>query len=151
VSEVSDVSEVVWPMGMGNLSSRPLVFSPKGFLVAIFQNGAAGEVARADLEAAGIAREDLRTYTSSQILEDHDRYLETRSVAHRITGGLTEDQSDIELYFGYAREGRTALWIHVPDSLDASRAARYLANHQVLHFRHLDDDKGTRNESVRVG
>jgi hypothetical protein len=32
-------------------------------------------------------------------------------------------------YFGYARQGRSALWVHVPDEADATRAIRALANH----------------------
>jgi hypothetical protein len=44
--------------------------------------------------------------------------------------------ASIELYFGYAREGRAALWVHVPDRADADRAVRCLADHQVLHFRY---------------
>jgi hypothetical protein len=136
------MSAVAWPMSLDrDLSSLPLRFSPKGFLVAILPDGAAGEVACADLEAAGIAKEDLRVYTSSQILADRDRYIETRSLARVVDGGLSVDQSNIELYFRYAREGRMALWIHVPEADDASRAARYLANHQVLHFRHFDKRK----------
>jgi hypothetical protein len=40
------------------------------------------------------------------------------------------------LYFGYARDGRSALWVHVPDEANANRAIRCLADHQVLHIRH---------------
>jgi hypothetical protein len=53
---------------------------------------------------------------------------------------VTDDPDTIELYFGYARAGRSALWVHVPDDADADRAVRYLADHQVLHFRHYGHD-----------
>jgi hypothetical protein len=56
-------------------------------------------------------------------------------------GGFTDDPATIELYFGYAGEGRAALWVHVPDDADADRAVRGLADHQVLHFRHYGHDR----------
>ena len=47
-----DEHEVVWPMGMGDqdppLADRPMVFNPKGFLVAILEDDDHAE--RADLE-----------------------------------------------------------------------------------------------------
>jgi hypothetical protein len=61
---------------------------------------------------------------------------------------LTDDQAAIELYFGHAREGGAALWVHVADKRDASRAIRYLADHPVLHFRYYGDN-GV--EDIHVG
>jgi hypothetical protein len=135
------VSDVIWPMGMDrDLSSRSMVFNPQGFLVAILDDDAACERARAALVGAGFASEDLRVYTSKQILEDHDLYLRARSTARRVVGAVTDDQATIKLYFGYASEGRGALWIHVPEKHDASRAMRYLMDHQVLHYRYFGND-----------
>jgi hypothetical protein len=55
------VNEVVWPMGIDrDLSTRPLVFNPEGFLVAMLEDDDAAEEATADLEDAGFARDDLR-------------------------------------------------------------------------------------------
>jgi hypothetical protein len=88
------------------------------------------------LGEAGFADRDLRIYTSRQILESWERFQAERSLAQRVVGAVTDDPDAIELYFGYAREGRAALWIRVPDEADADRAARGLADHQVLHFRH---------------
>ena len=53
-----------------------------------------------------------------------------------VAGALTDDPDTIDLYFGYARQGRSALWVHVPDEADAKRVVRALADHQVLHIRH---------------
>jgi hypothetical protein len=85
---------------------------------------------------AGFAETDLRVYTSQQILDDHERFLAQRTLARRVVGAVTDDPATIKLYFGYARQGRAALWVHVPDDADAERAVRLLADHQVLHFRH---------------
>jgi hypothetical protein len=46
-----------------------------------------------------------------------------------------------ELYFGSARQGRAALWVHVSDEANAKRAIRNLADHQVLHIRHYGHDR----------
>ena len=132
------MSDVVWPMGMErDLSTRPLVFNPEGFLVAILENSEACERARTALLEAGFGESHLRIYTSQEILEDHETFLKSRSRTRRMVGGLTDDQATIALYFGYAREGRGALWIHVPEKFDANRATRCLVDQEVLHYRYF--------------
>jgi hypothetical protein len=133
-------NEVAWPTGMSDhdpaARDRPLVFNPQGFLVAILEDADQAEQAKATLVEAGIADRDLRVYTSQQILDSWERFKAERSLAQRVAGAVTDDPDTIELYFGYARAGRAALWVHVPDDDDADRAVRALADHQVLHFRH---------------
>ena len=137
--------EVVWPMGMSDqdpaLADRPLVFNPKGFLVAILDDDDHAERARAALRTAGFADRDLRVYTSQQILDDHERFLAQRSIARRVVGAVAGDTDALKRYFDRAREGRAALWVHVPDDADAERAVRCLADHPVLHLRHYGQDR----------
>ena len=144
---VTDREEVVWPTGMSDRDpparSRPLVFHPEGFLVAIVEDSAQAERARADLISAGFVDGDLRVYTGEQMLGDWERYNAEKGTARRIVGALTDDQETIELYYGYAREGRSALWVHVPDKEDANRALRRLADHNVLYARHYGHDRQT--------
>jgi hypothetical protein len=132
--------DVVWPTGMSDQDpaarDRPLVFNPQGFLVAILEDAGRAEQARAALAEAGFADRDLRVYTSQQMLDSWERFQAERSLAQRVAGAVTDDPATIELYFGYAREGRSALWVHVPDDADAKRAVRALADHPVLHIRH---------------
>jgi hypothetical protein len=132
--------EVVWPTGMSDQDpaarERPLVFNPQGFLVAILEDADQAEQARAALAEAGFAETNLRVYTSHQILDSWRRFQAQRSLAQRAVGAVTDDPDTIELCFGYARAGRSALWVHVPDEADANRAVRCLADHPVLHFRH---------------
>ena len=92
------------------------------------------------MAAAGFADRDLRVYTSRQILDSWERFQAERSLGQRLVGAVTDDPDTIELYFGYARAGRSALWVHVPEDDDADRAVRALADHQVLHFRHYGHD-----------
>jgi hypothetical protein len=138
-------NDVVWPTGMSDQDpgarDRPLFFNPQGFLVAILEDADQAERARAALAEAGFADRDLRVYTSRQILDSWKRFQAERSLAQRVAGAVTDDPDTIDLYFGYAREGRSALWVHVPDEADAKRAVRALADHQVLHFRHYGHDR----------
>ncbi|HWD44369.1 MAG TPA: hypothetical protein VHM23_11795 [Actinomycetota bacterium] len=139
-----NANEVVWPTGMSDhdpsARERPLVFNPQGFLVAILEDADQAEQAKTTLAEAGFAETNLRVYTSQQILGSWERFQAERSLAQRVAGAVTDDPDTIELYFGYARQGRAALWVHVPEEADAKRAVRALADHQVLHFRHYGHD-----------
>jgi hypothetical protein len=138
-------NEVVWPTGMSDhdptARERPLVFNPQGFLVAILEDADHAEHAKTTLADAGFAETDLRAYTSQQILDSWERFQAERSLAQRVAGAVTDDPATIELYFGYARQGHAALWVHVPEEADAKRAVRALADHQVLHIRYYGHDR----------
>jgi hypothetical protein len=139
-----DEHEVAWPTGMSEQDpparARPLVFNPTGFLVVMLQDAEQAERARAELAQARFVETDLRVYTSQEILDSWDRFLVERSVAQRVVGAVTDDPETIELYFGYARAGRAALWVRVPDRDDAKRAVRHLIDYDVLHVRYYGDD-----------
>jgi hypothetical protein len=147
-----NANQVAWPTGMSDQDpaarGRPLVFDPQGFLVAILEDADQAEAARVALAEAGFADRDLRVYTSRQILDSWERFQAERTLAQRVAGAITDDPATIELYFGYARAGRSALWVHVPDEADAKRAIRGLADHQVLHFRHYGHD---RQDDLHIG
>jgi len=144
--------EVGWPTGMSDQDpaarERPLVFNPQGFLVAILQDNDQAEQAKTALADAGFAERDLRVYTSRQILDSWERFQAERSLAQRVAGAVTDDPATIEQYFGYARQGRSALWVHVPEEADANRVVRVLADHQVLHFRHYGHG---RQQDLHIG
>jgi hypothetical protein len=144
--------EVVWPTGMSDQDpaarERPLVFNPEGFLVAILEDADQAEQARVALAEAGFDETNLRVYTSQQILDSWERFQAERSLAQRVAGAITDDPDTLELYFGSARQGRAALWVHVPDEADAKKAIRALADHQVLHIRHYGHD---RQDDLHIG
>jgi hypothetical protein len=137
---MQDDHGVVWPTGMSDQDpaarERPLVFNPEGFLVAILEDVDQADQARAALADAGFAEGDLRVYSSQEILNSWERFQAERSLAQRVVGAVTDDPATIEAYFGYARQGRSALWVRVPEDADAKRAVRLLADYQVLHLRH---------------
>jgi hypothetical protein len=133
-------TDIVWPVGTTDqdpdISARPMVFRPKGFLVAILPDADEAERAAAALRAAGFADQRLRIFTSSQILDDYARYTAQPSLPRRLVGALTDDQETLDLYHGHARDGRPALWVHVVDDDEANRAMRSLAGCATLHIRH---------------
>jgi hypothetical protein len=133
-------TDIVWPVGTTDqdpdLSARPMVFNPKGFLVAILPGADEAERAAAALRTAGFTDRELRIFTDEQILADHARYTAQQSVPRRVVAALTDDQETLELYHGHARDGRFALWVHVADDDAANRAIRGLAGCATLHIRH---------------
>jgi hypothetical protein len=133
-------TDIVWPVGTTDqdpdLSARPMVFHPKGFLVAILPGTDEAERAAAALRDAGFTDEKLRIFTSQQILDDYARYTAQPSLPRRMVATLTDDPETIELYYGHARDGCSALWVHVTDDDEANRAIRGLAGCATLHIRH---------------
>ena len=132
--------EIVWPVGTTDqdpdLASRPMVFHPKGFLVAILTDADEAERAAAALRAVGFADRKLRVFTSEQILDDYARYTAQQSLPRRLVAALTDDRETLDLYHGHAQDGRAALWVHVADGDEADRAIRGLAGNATLHIRH---------------
>jgi hypothetical protein len=133
-------TDIVWPVGTTDqdpdLSARPMVFHPKGFLVAILPDADETERAATALRDAGFTDEKLRIFTSQQILDDYARYTAQPSLPRRVVATLTDDPETIELYYGHARDGCSALWVHVTDDDEANRAIRGLAGCATLHIRH---------------
>jgi hypothetical protein len=133
-------TDIVWPVGTTDqdpdLSTRPMVFRPTGFLVAILPGAEEAERAAAALRGAGFTDEKLRIFTSQQILDDYARYTAQPSLPRRVVATLTDDPETIELYCGHARNGCSALWVQVTDDEEANRAIRGLADCATLHIRH---------------
>jgi len=133
-------TDIVWPVGTTDqdpdLSARPMVFHPRGFLVAILPGAGEAERAAAALRDTGFTDEKLRIFTSQQILDDYARYTAQPSLPRRVVATLTDDPETIELYYGHARDGCFALWVHVTDDDEANRAIRGLSGRATLHIRH---------------
>ena len=135
--------DIVWPMDVRetDFSSGPLVFKPRGFLVAILPDADEAQKAVAALQGGGFAERELRVYTGQQILADHQAYAAQQGPVHRVVRAATNDQETVDLYFGHARDGRLALWVYVVDDAAADRAIRYLSGCRTLHLRHYGHHK----------
>ena len=135
------MTDVVWPVGMDrDLATRPLVFNPKGLLVAILHDEEAasgreppswklGSVARTC--ASTTARRSSRTTRS------------TLRRAQKPMGrwGTHQRSGDNRSLLWNDSRGRGAARVHVPEKRDASRAMRYLIDHQVLYSRYFGSDE----------
>jgi hypothetical protein len=133
-------TDIVWPVGTTDddpdLSARPMLFRPKGFLVAVLTAADEAERAAAALRAVGFLDRELRIFTGQQIVDDHIRYTEQKSLLRRAVTAFTDDPATLDLYHGHARDGRAALWVRVIDDDGADRAIRGLAGCSTLHIRH---------------
>lgn len=135
--------KVVWPWGMTEQdpdpASRPWVFNPHGFLVAVLENDAEAERANAALDEVGFSEEERRTYPGRQVLEDRANFLARQGPARRLVEKVTSDTETVNRFIQYAEEGRAFLWVRVPDRADANRAIRGLSTNGVLFFRYYGD------------
>ena len=127
-----------WPMDIEQLLSP--VFRAEGFFVVILPDTGEGQEAAAALEEAGVSRNDLKLYTSDDILGIHEQYLERRSTVAKVVGAMMDDDAGRDLYLGYAEEGRSALWARLPDKTDVPKVLRVLADRDYLHARYYGED-----------
>jgi hypothetical protein len=137
--------DFVWPVGTTaqdpELADRPVVFRPKGFLVAILLDEDEAGRAAAALRAAGFADRELRIFSGEQILADYARYTARQNRPRRAVAAVADDPDTLALYHGHARDGRAALWVHVHDDDEAGRAIRALSGSAALHIRHYGQDR----------
>ena len=127
-----------WPMDIEQLLAP--VFRAEGYFVVILADTGEGQETAAALEEAGVSRNDLKLYTSDDILVIHEQYLERRSTVAKIVGAMMDDDAGRDLYLGYAEEGRSALWARLPDKTDVPKVLRLLADRDYLHARYYGED-----------
>ena len=132
-----DEGENTFPMDfyVRDSSPHPWKFKPEGYLVVILSDADQAQRAEADLVAHGLAPRDIKLYTGKQILENYEVYQGRRSVTDKVVGAVTADSEGRELYLGYAREDRCAMWVRIPDENDVPKALRVLADHDYVHTR----------------
>jgi hypothetical protein len=110
-------------------SPRPWKFKPEGYLVVILSDAGEAQRAESALVNEGFASRDVKLYSGKQILENYEVYLGRRNVTDKVIGSVTADSEGRELYLGYAREDRSAMWVRIPDEDDVPKALRVLADH----------------------
>ena len=112
-----DEGENTFPMDfyVQDSSPRPWKFKPEGYLVVILADDDEGQRAEADLVTHGFAPRDVKLYTGKQILENYEVYAARRNVTDKVVGSVVDDSEGRELYLDYARQGRCAMWVRIPD------------------------------------
>ena len=133
-----DDNAAAWPMDLEQLLA--VVFRAEGYFVAILPDGDGGREARAALQEAGVSRDDLKLYGSHEIRDIHERYVERRGIGAKVAGLFLDDDAGRDLYLEYANDGRSALWVHLPDKEDVPKVLRVLADREYLHARYYGED-----------
>ena len=127
-----------WPMDLEQLLA--VVFRAEGYFVAILPDIDGGREASAALQDAGVPRDDLKLYGGDEIHDSHERYVERRGVRAKVAGVFMDDDAGRDLYLGYAKDGCSALWVHLPDKTDVPKVLRVLADREYLHARYYGED-----------
>ena len=140
-----DESENTFPMDfyVEDLSPRPWKFRPEGYLVVILSDADEGQRAEAALVAEGFAPRDVKLYPGKQILANYEVYAGRRTITDKVAGPVIDDTEGKELYLGYAREDRCAMWVRIPNEDNVPKALGVLADFQYLHTRYYGDEKQT--------
>ena len=124
-------------------SPRPWKFRPTGYLVVILSDADEAERGEADLVTRGFAPRDVKLYTGGQILENYEVYAARRKTTDKVVGSIVDDSEGRELYLDYARQGRSAMWVRIPNEEDVPKALRVLANHDYVHTRYYGSEQQT--------
>jgi len=140
-----DEGENTFPMDFyaNDASPHPWKFKPEGYLVVILSDADQAQRAEADLVAHGFAPRDIKLYTGKQILANYEVFAGQRSTADKVVGSIVDDSEGRELYLGYAREDRCAMWVRIPDEEDVAKALRVLADHEYVHTRYYGTQQQT--------
>ena len=128
-------------------SPRPWKFRPTGYLVVILSDADEAERGEADLVTRGFAPRDVKLYTGRQILENYEVYAARRKTTDKVVGSIVDDSEGRELYLDYARQGRSAMWVRIPneggraESSPSPRQPR-LRSYALLRLRAADRLQG---------
>jgi len=122
-------------------SPRPWKFQPEGYLVVILSDVDEAQRAEADLVSDGVAPRDIKLYTGKQILENYEVFAGRRTTADKVIGSVVADSEGRELYLGYARQDRCAMWVRIPNEEDVPKALRVLADHDYVHARYYGSER----------
>jgi hypothetical protein len=131
-----DGGENTFPMDGTDPWSRPWKFRPEGYLVVILVSSEEAQRAETALVGKGFATQDIKLYTGKQILDIQKEYMRRRGLTGKAVSPFLEDIGGRELYLGYARDDRAAIWVRIPDEYEVPKALRVLADHDYLHTRY---------------
>ena len=136
-------SDNAFPMDGTDPSSRPWKFRPEGYLVMILASSEEAHRAETALVAQGFATRDIKLYTGKQILDIQEEYINRRGITSKVVSPLIEDVEGRELYLGYARDDRCAIWMRIPNEREVPKALRVLADYNYLHSRYYGSRQQT--------
>ena len=119
---------------------RPWFFSTSGYIFALFPEPEGARRARDGLHKNGVKLEEMRLYSSDEILSIESMRDAARSPVAKAVAAVTADPDAKERYLGTARQGGAALWLFAPTEVAASRLVRLLADHRYSYLRYYGED-----------
>jgi hypothetical protein len=121
-------------------SLRPWYLTATGYLVVLFSDLEEAERARRGLVEAEVSEQDLRLYTSEEILDILARLQKERSILARAVAALAADASARQRFLDNARTGGAALWLVAPTRDRADQLVGLLADYGYRSLRYYGED-----------
>ena len=118
---------------------RPWFFAAVGYVAVLFGEEDEARQAVRGLAEHGIAPEEMRLYTSEDVLVIVARLNEERSALAKAVAALTADPGHKQRYLDNAKAGGAALWLLAPTEDRANRLFRILADYNYRSLRYFGD------------
>jgi hypothetical protein len=121
-------------------SLRPWYLTATGYLMVLFSDLQEAERARSGLVEGEVSEQDLRLYTSEEILGILARLQKERSILARAVAALAADASVRQRFMDNARTGGAALWLVAPTRDRANQLVSLLADYGYSSLRYYGED-----------
>jgi hypothetical protein len=121
-------------------SLRPWYLTATGYLMVLFSDLQEAERARSGLVEGKVSEQDLRLYTSEEILGILARLQKERSILARAVAALAADASVRQRFMDNARTGGAALWLVAPTRDRANQLVSLLADYGYSSLRYYGED-----------
>jgi len=119
---------------------RPWYLTATGYLMVLFSDLQEAERARSGLVEDKVSEQDLRLYTSEEILGILARLQKERSILARAVAALAADASVRQRFMDNARTGGAALWLIAPTRDRANQLVSLLADYGYSSLRYYGED-----------
>jgi hypothetical protein len=130
-----------WPFEQSAGGSlRPWYLTATGYLMVLFSDLHEAERARSGLVEGKVSEQDLRLYTSEEILRILDRLRRQRSILARAVAALAADPGARDRFLDNARAGGAALWLIAPARQRADQLVALLADYGYSSLRYYGED-----------
>ena len=128
-----------WPIDRP-ASLRPWFLSATGYLGVLFEDHTEAQRAQRSLVEHGVPGQDIRLYTSEQILDTEARLKAERSSLAQVIATVTADHELRRRYLDTAAAGGAGLWLYAPTRQRANQLIQLLAGYDYRLLLYLGDD-----------
>lgn len=112
-------------------------FYPKGYVIAVIDDGGQAEAAATALQQSGFAQDDVRVLTGEAVLNHHAEYLAQQTRLERVVAVFVDAEKRAqEEYLQEAQLGNYLVIVHAPERAEAIRALMVLTAHGAHAVRH---------------